>query len=46
MTVSSNYSAYSSNSTSSVSSASQKGKPDFEKMAQELWRLIQVLWIQ
>ena len=36
MTVSSNYSAYSSNSTSSVSSASQKGKPDFEKMAQEL----------
>ncbi|MCK9371821.1 MAG: EF-hand domain-containing protein [Sulfuricurvum sp.] len=36
MTVSSNYSAYSSNSTSGVSSASQKGKPDFEKMAQEL----------
>jgi len=36
MTVNSNYSAYSSNSTSSVSSASQKGKPDFEKMAQEL----------
>lgn len=36
MTVSSNYSAYSSNSSSGVSSASQKGKPDFEKMAQEL----------
>ncbi len=38
MTVSSNYSAYSSNSSSGVSSASQKGKPDFEKMAQELLR--------
>ncbi|MFH0708902.1 MAG: EF-hand domain-containing protein [Pseudomonadota bacterium] len=36
MTVNSNYSAYSSNSYSGVSSASQKGKPDFEKMAQEL----------
>lgn len=36
MTVNSNSSAYSSYSSSNVSSSSQRVKPDFEKMAQEL----------
>lgn len=36
MTVNSNYSAYSSYGSSSVTSSSQRGKPNFEEMANEL----------
>ncbi|WP_345991840.1 EF-hand domain-containing protein [Sulfurimonas sp. HSL-1716] len=36
MTVSSSYNAYSSYSSSGVTSSAHRGKPDFEKMAQEL----------